>query len=437
VSEGIQTLDNLFAFFRHHGVERVYVKSLAPNDNSKNQIYFGPGFDAISLFPFSEIQASADTRYATFSASLNFHWIGDDLSLVRAPTSKLVLYPQYPEVRFSGFLLGTDRSKLKSIRELATNRIQGRLLFLGINETSQIIGALFAPTSAVSTDSNHRWSELAEPRTVFKEITLLGTDSKILLLQELRRICQKEWINSYRLDAYGNQRECNASQCGGYTLEAELGIRPNGRSEPDFMGWEVKQHGGSVLTLLTPEPTGGFYKDSGVEAFIRKFGYPDRSGRADRINFGGIYRFGLAQKLTGLTLTLEGFDSENGKITDVDGGISLLTSDGIVAAKWDFSGMLKHWSRKHRNAVYVRSKSRNAPAKQYSFLKDVKLAEGTSPLHLLKAISAGKVYYDPGIKLENASSTNGTTKRRSQFRVTAKNLSDLYDSVTSIDVTKT
>ena len=151
MSEGIQTLDNLFAFFRHHGVERVYVKSLAPNDNSKNQIYFGPGFDAISLFPFSEIQASADTRYATFSASLNFHWIGDDLSLVRAPTSKLVLYPQYPEVRFSGFLLGTDRSKLKSIRELATNRIQGRLLFLGINETSQIIGGRALESSATPT----------------------------------------------------------------------------------------------------------------------------------------------------------------------------------------------------------------------------------------------------------------------------------------------
>ncbi|MEO0062747.1 MAG: hypothetical protein RLZZ08_1307, partial [Pseudomonadota bacterium] len=28
-----------------------------------------------------------------------------------------------------------------------------------------------------------------------------------------------------------------------YTLEAELGITPNGIAEPDFQGWEVKQYG--------------------------------------------------------------------------------------------------------------------------------------------------------------------------------------------------
>ncbi len=26
-------------------------------------------------------------------------------------------------------------------------------------------------------------------------------------------------------------------------LEAELGVTPNGYSEPDFMGWEIKQFG--------------------------------------------------------------------------------------------------------------------------------------------------------------------------------------------------
>jgi hypothetical protein len=36
---------------------------------------------------------------------------------------------------------------------------------------------------------------------------------------------------------------CEAPNCGGYTLEAELGITPNGYSEPDFLGWEVKQFG--------------------------------------------------------------------------------------------------------------------------------------------------------------------------------------------------
>lgn len=56
------------------------------------------------------------------------------------------------------------------------------------------------------------------------------------------------------------------------------------RVEPDFRGWEVKQHSvtnfpradsGTAITLMTPEPTDGFYKDRGVEAFIRWFGSPD------------------------------------------------------------------------------------------------------------------------------------------------------------------
>ena len=51
-----------------------------------------------------------------------------------------------------------------------------------------------------------------------------------------------------------------------------------------------------ILTLMTPEPTGGYYKTAGVESFVRKFGYPDMTGQAnreDRLNFGGIHRVGL------------------------------------------------------------------------------------------------------------------------------------------------
>ncbi|WP_425294886.1 MvaI/BcnI family restriction endonuclease [Neomesorhizobium albiziae] len=44
-------------------------------------------------------------------------------------------------------------------------------------------------------------------------------------------------------------------------------MSPNGYAEPDFVGWEVKQYGvnnftayraESPVTLMTPEPTGGF-----------------------------------------------------------------------------------------------------------------------------------------------------------------------------------
>jgi hypothetical protein len=63
---------------------------------------------------------------------------------------------------------------------------------------------------------------------------------------------------------------------------------------------------GTAITLMTPEPTGGFYKERGVEAFIRKFGYPDKNDRPDRLNFGGIHRAGERQPSTGLTLRLTG-----------------------------------------------------------------------------------------------------------------------------------
>ena len=79
------------------------------------------------------------------------------------------------------------------------------------------------------------------------------------------------------------------------------------------MGWEVKQHavsnfdaiGSCVITLLTPEPNGGYYSTQGLEAFVRRFGYADTQGRADRLNFGGIYRVDRARHpRTQLTMRL-------------------------------------------------------------------------------------------------------------------------------------
>lgn len=85
-------------------------------------------------------------------------------------------------------------------------------------------------------------------------------------------------------------------------------------------------------------------------------------------------------------------------------------------------------------AVYISSEHRNDPENQYRYGNIVKLGEGTDPLHLLKAIESEKVYYDPGIKLEGINDARPRTKRRSQFRVKLKDLSELYHSVTDEDV---
>lgn len=104
--------------------------------------------------------------------------------------------------------------------------------------------------------------------------------------------------------------------------ESSFGITPNGYADPDYLGWEIKQYAAkdftsfratSPVTLMMPEPTGGIYKSEGVIPFLRRFGYPDKKGRPDRINFGGIYTCHRRyHQTTGLRMVLEGFDQSTG-----------------------------------------------------------------------------------------------------------------------------
>lgn len=227
----------------------------------------------------------------------------------------------------------------------------------------------------------------------------------------------------------------------GWAFPRTAAPNPSASARPP-RGWEVKQHAvanfarpdsGSVITLMTPEPTGGFYKERGVEAFVRKFGYPDKNQRPDRLNFGGIHRVGKRPSSTGLTMQLAGYDSARGRITDARGAITLVSDAGELAAAWPFSGLLAHWSRKHTRAAYVPSMRRVEPRWQYTYGSRVRLAQQTDPLRLLAALARGAVYYDPGIKLEHASG-DAEVKRRSQFRIASKEIGSLYETVEVVEV---
>lgn len=122
---------------------------------------------------------------------------------------------------------------------------------------------------------------------------------------------------------------------------------------------------------------------------------------------------------------LDGYDAATGRITDVTRGITLVSSEGEVAAIWRYSGLIEHWQRKHERAVYVPSETRNSPRKQYRYGHQVLLGLGTDFLRFLNAMASGAIYYDPGIKLEKASHAP-TVKRRSQFRIKWQNLPSLY-----------
>lgn len=425
-----------------NGVVRLYVKYLSPNDNSKNQVYLGSDFQALNVIPNHGVTVDAGregSKRDRFKAFIDMLWIDAEGRLCPAPGAQLILYPKYPEVRMSGFLKGCECAP----SEMMQSRLEKRLMFLGIRDDGKIVGHVTGP-------NNPLYAELAgikhlEESGVFLNIplTALRADTKQDLITALRNIHCEGWIESVRLCSNGSIVPCRSSNCGGYTLESKLGISPNGYSEPDFLGWEIKQHGvkslarphsGSPITLFTPEPTAGMYKEKGVEYFIRKFGYPDRNGRDDRMNFGGIYRYGHEVALTGLTLHLTGYDAGKGKIVNPDGGITLLNSVGEEAATWRYADLMDHWNRKHAQAAYIPSLRKMEPMQQYCYGNVIELGHGTDFLKLLEALSKGIVYYDPGIKLENASTAMPVTKRRSQFRIKPSDLSALYHKMEIVDV---
>lgn len=431
-------LTNLKSLFINNGCKKVYVKTLSPNDNSKNQVYIGGNFEILNILPTSEIitEEAGDWNKERFKAKINFSWIDDEGLIFSAPQAQLILYPKYPEVRFSGFLARCE----KAPSELMTKRLADRLLFFSVAQNGTILGYVTSPTSEIANEFNKTESDSVHG--VFSVIDLpKAKNNRAVLLSELKRIHELGWIDSKRLNINGNIMDCQSPNCGGYTLEAELGVTPNGYSEPDFMGWEVKQFGvanfnrtkSKAITLMTPEPTDGLYKSEGTEYFVRTYGYKDKRGRPDRLNFGGVHKVGEKHHLTDLTMQLIGFDVESGKIRNTNGRIALLDEKENETASWSFSSMLKHWNRKHNQACYVPSLSETKPERKYRYGNEIILGTGTDFQLFLSQMAIGNIYYDPGIKLENIS-TKPKIKKRSQFRIKSGFLPNLYKQNEIIDV---
>ena len=429
-------LRRILEIMASHGATRFYAKRLAPNDNSKNQVYLGGGFGALNIIPHGSIADDTSEMAGSVrdraKAPVDFYWIMEG-ELSPAPNAQLILYPKYPEVRMSGFLLGARNAPGK----LMTSRDEGRVMFFGICPDRRVLCEVVSKghPAVLLLDE---LSETLDQTGVFIDlapIRLGGEDPRETLLAALKAIHQKGWISSRKIGRSGLPEPYSARNGGGYTLEAELGVSPNSYAEPDFLGWEVKQYGvnnfdtyraKSPVTLMTPEPTGGYYREQGVEAFLRKYGYADKSGKADRINFGGVYSTQRSfHNDTGLALKLVGFDIKSGKVTDLNGCICLVDRDDNIAASWGFGGVMEHWNRKHAKAAYVPSLMQYPPP-EYRFGPLVQLCEETDVLLLLAAFAAGNAYYDPGIKMEGVGSLRPKIKRRSQFRVKHTELKQLY-----------
>lgn len=442
-------LNQLFQVFKSKEVKRIYIKKLSPNDNSKNQPYFGGDLAVLNILPAGDLiaeQTSSNkpSRTSTrFKAPLDLKWINDVGQISTAPYAQLIFYPQYPEMRFSGFLRGSATAPSLLMDPNKRGREEGRILILGTNNDGEIFAYVSEANSLVSREISA--SSTTKTDSILEELDWINKaeESQIILLENLKRIHQSGWIDGKRLLSDGTYVACNKNpNCGGYTMEAELGVSANGYAEPDFMGWEVKQYGvknfGSslshVITLMTPEPDGGIYTENGIIEFMTKFGYPDRKGRLNRQNFGGVFKYQKPSALTGIRLELIGYDTINNKITDSSGGIALVSKDDEIAATWSYSKLIDHWKRKHAKTVYIPSVRTDKPYK-YHFGKDITLCTGTDFMAFLKAISLGSIYLDPAIKAEEFSSSSPIVKKRNQMRISFKNIKDIYHHTETIDCT--
>lgn len=436
-------LKTLLKIFKDQGTQSILIKDLSPNDNSKNQIYLGSDFSSLNILPHGDITLDQSTKGSIrdrFKASLNFNWVSPNGGLFPAPHAQLILYPKYPEVRLSGFL----RESKHHTGQVLTKRDPGRMLVLAITSNNSILSLALSHNSPLTRAIRSKLD--VKTIGVFRRLTptAQNTDNnKPLLLSALREIYEKGWIKSQRMLSNGAMVNCNAPQCVGFTLEARLGVRPNSYSKPDYLGWEIKAHtvrdplnpnSGGPITLMTPEPDGGFYGKEGVEKFIRKYGYVDKKGRADRLNYGGIHKINQPVTSTSLRLILDGYDARKGRISNVDGGICLVSESGEKAAMWSFTTLLEIWTRKHALAAYVCALSKKTPQLSYKYGPLITLGIGTDFGKFLNGVANGHIYYDPGLKLEQASSDKPKHKARSQFRIHPSRIEALYESSESVDL---
>ena len=391
---------------RKIGAKRMYYKPLAPNDNSKNQIYVGGNLASASIFKFdnNEIEYQGEGRRQRAKAKIPFYWMSSDGELTIAKQSKLIMYPQYPEVRFSGFLQGC-----KNAPSCLSGREEGRILLLGVTDDFTVgyviqhdnpikQGLLLAPSIQTSSAFNRLDVNLTHRSPIREGLATIihSGPHKPCILKKTNGVVSEEHYS------------ISNNNVAGYTMEAKLGILPNGDAKPDYDGYEVKTLLRTNITLMTPEPNGGIYKEKGLSFFLKKYGYCDDKGE---YRLSKRHKVGVRHPDTGLTLTLNFGDFHPiERRFDFGGSISLMDDEGMVAASWNLDRMISHWLTKHSSTVIIRAKKAHG---EVSFMPEVIFCHGPDPVGLIDGFAQGMICWDPGLK---------ESKRRNQFRITLNNL---------------
>lgn len=425
-----ETIQELRDAFSRHGVSIIYVKELAPNqDNDKNQIYLGKGHNAVTNVLPAEYSvraksASRRKRYsdptkAIIEGRLQFSWLDRAGNLHRAPQAKLIEYFQYPEVRLSGFLQGCSWAPL-ALRREKQDAFGKRILLFGVSPDVGVVGLV---VTEAEDPIVLNWPILP----VFPAAPLLASISISakpiirsavdLLCDELRTIFSAGWHEGRRLRPDGTIVPFKANQVGGYTLEALLGVPSNSDKKPDKHGHEVKAFSRSTISIMTPAPDGGEQGRLPFVRFMDQFGWPSKTKSDGTIVFNGKHIVGRTNPSTNATLVIDGYDPKTHTVTDAINCRIALRRGTVDLATWSLAHLASSWSKKHAAAVYVPFVIEKAA--EGSTLKRMKygpyfwLTSGTDVMMLIKAVSLGLVFYDPGDEITGS----GKPWNRPQWRI--------------------
>ena len=423
------SIKTLVRAFKDAGCEKVFVKMLSLNqDNEKNQIYLGTEDTLLSVFPgkltYSSKSDSTKKRHSApgvgkLVLNLDFAWLWPDGSTTKAPDGKIIYYFQYPEIRFSGFLRGAQRSP-RALRRNEQDEFGRRALVFGI-KGEQTLGAVVTDLDGPALINELATLQPMPGQSLIKVLPLPDSTSSTnlsSLLHELESIAGK-WqpAQFFGKDDLAPKPK-QAQQGSGWTLEALLGIRHNSMSGPDKYGYELKVLSPrGPLSLITTEPNSGIRHDLGLTEYLHQFGWPGTKADGSH-RFNGEHNTSRPYKKSGAIIIIEHWDAS---LNAPDGSgppqVKLVMRDtGEVIAGWSLDLLKQKWGNKHEGCVYVeysRQPLKGALASDYRFGDLAYSGLGTSVNHLLRALSDSTVYFDPGDRVL----ADGKEKARWQWRI--------------------
>lgn len=447
------TLDQVKGMFANAHIGTIWVKRLGKNNNSKQQVYLAHDLSELSFIPMGEPDETATKSKKPRAGKpvihfpVPFKWI-TPAGIWDAPDSKLCYYPQYPEVRFSGFLHGCSRGPSMLMSPDKRGHEDGRFLLFGTVDGHDLQGHSYAAGVVIGAGcpaAHEITAHMSGDENVLFPLPIGpgDTDDFSTLRNALRNLLGRR-IEPWRLREDGTeQRQYHAPNAPGFTLEAELGIGENAIAGPDFDDiWELKtilqkqldRRYDHKVTLLTPQPDTGWASKHSTIDFVLHYGHQTDKTETDEHYFTtrDIETSTKRNPNATVELVLQGFNSP--RDFDVNNGmIALLDkSTGELVAGWTFRKLLSHWRRKHNRACYVPYLN-HKEERTVEFGPLVTLGISTYFGLFLQAFHDGLVVFDPGDKAEKK---NGKwiPHARSQFRTTMSHLDGLYNKVIETDI---